>query len=192
MDFGTGKSRLTSVSEICTSSSAAKKTTSLLQRVSAWQQPASILELGTSLGLSTAAFALSCPQAKIFSIEACHEVADIARRNMQNLSIKNVEILTSEIGMVVDSFTDLSQPVLVYFDANHACKPTMEYFNSLLPLADENCIFIFDDIHWSADMEIAWKQICAHPQTTICLDLFQTGIVFFNSAFSKQIFKIRY
>ena len=53
-------------------------------------------------------------------------------------------------------------------------------------------ILIFDDIHWSEDMNEAWKIICSHKSVTLTLDLFQFGIVFLKKELSKQDFIISY
>ena len=63
----------------------------------------------------------------------------------------------------------------------------------LLEKADEKSILIFDDIHWSKEMESAWEQIKQHPRVMLTIDLFFIGIVFVNADFKmKQDFKIRF
>jgi hypothetical protein len=58
--------------------------------------------------------------------------------------------------------------------------------------AHEGSIFIFDDIHWSKEMELAWEEIKNHPKVTVTLDLFKIGIVFFHTGQMKQHFRIRF
>jgi len=56
----------------------------------------------------------------------------------------------------------------------------MAYFEAILEAVHENSILVFDDIHWSAEMEQAWAQISAHPRVTLSIDLFFIGVVFFR------------
>jgi len=51
---------------------------------------------------------------------------------------------------------------------------------------------VFDDIHWSQEMNEAWEQIKLHPQVQVTIDLFQLGIVFFKKELSKEHFVLRY
>jgi hypothetical protein len=52
---------------------------------------------------------------------------------------------------------------------------------------------VFDDIHWSSEMEQAWSQIIADPRVTMSIDLFFIGLVFFRKEFRvKQDFAIRF
>jgi hypothetical protein len=53
-------------------------------------------------------------------------------------------------------------------------------------------MFIVDDIYWSEDMELAWKMIKEHPKVTSTIDIFQMGIVFFNSHLHKKNYKLHY
>jgi hypothetical protein len=57
----------------------------------------------------------------------------------------------------------------------------------------ENSVMVFDDIHWSADMEEAWEQIRGDKRVMLSIDLFFLGLIFFNPAFKvKQHFTIRF
>ena len=50
-------------------------------------------------------------------------------------------------------------------------------------------IFFFDDI-WSKEMHDAWNNIVDHQKTTLTIDLFSIGVVFFNKNLSKENFKL--
>ena len=81
---------------------------------------------------------------------------------------------------------------MAFIDGNHQKKPTINYFEEILKYANNNTIFIFDDIHWSQGMESAWEYIKAHEKTTLTIDLFFLGIVFIKSELSKENFIIRF
>jgi hypothetical protein len=82
---------------------------------------------------------------------------------------------------------------LIFFDGNHRYAPTMDYFIQACAFAGEEDIFVFDDIHWSLEMELAWKEIKKNKQVTCTVDLFFIGLVFFRKEFKeKQEFAIRF
>jgi hypothetical protein len=57
----------------------------------------------------------------------------------------------------------------------------------------EHSILIFDDIHWSREMEQAWGEIKADPAVTLSIDLFFIGLIFFRKEQKeKQDFVIRF
>jgi hypothetical protein len=52
---------------------------------------------------------------------------------------------------------------------------------------------IFDDIHWSQEMEQAWNEVRENAAVQLSVDLFFIGLVFFNDDFKiKQHFTIRF
>jgi predicted O-methyltransferase YrrM len=82
---------------------------------------------------------------------------------------------------------------LVYIDGNHRYEPTVRYFQQMLPYLHEYSIVVFDDIHWSPEMEQAWEAIKRHPQVQYTIDIFFLGFVFFRKEFKvKQHFSIRF
>ena len=79
----------------------------------------------------------------------------------------------------------------VYIDGNHQKAPTLSYFNQCLLNSHADTVFVFDDIHWSEEMEEAWESIKAHPKVTLSLDLFYMGLVFLREEqLEKQHFNI--
>jgi predicted O-methyltransferase YrrM len=196
-DYGTAEgqsnSRRLSVKYIAKNYSSSKYKAGLLYRLSSYFKPAHILELGTSLGIGTTALALGFPQAKISTLEGCPETASVAKENFIFNGLKNIEILTGEFGSSLQNALEkLSSVDMVYIDGNHRSEPTLEYFNSCLKKANTNTVFIFDDIHWSADMETAWDNIKQHAAVTVTVDLFTVGLAFLRAGIIKQHFTLKH
>jgi len=78
-------------------------------------------------------------------------------------------------------------------DGNHRLEPTLRYFQLLMDRVSRPAILIFDDIHWSAEMEQAWAAIKADPRIGLTIDLFFLGFAFLRDEFKvKQDFVIRF
>lgn len=161
----------------------------LLYRIVAFYKPNNILEFGTSTGMSAASIALANPESKIITMEGCASVAQVAQSVFNRLDINNISLSIGNFNHVLAAnLEQVNQLDLVFFDGNHRKEPTLDYFNHCLTKAGENSIFIFDDIHWSAEMEEAWKSICQNAAVTLSIDLYQYGIVFFRNGVEKQHF----
>jgi len=165
----------------------------LLHRFARHYQPSSILELGTSLGISTAYLATGAPNAAVYSIEGAPEVAAAARRNLQSLQLTST-VLTGSFDDQLRLLLPRITPVdLAFIDGNHRLEPTLRYFNTLLPHLSPTSTLIFDDIHWSTEMEAAWTAIKADPRVLLTIDIFFLGFVIFRDDFKvKQDFVIRF
>lgn len=181
------------IKKIAATSLKSKKYGKLIFRLVNHFQPKNIVELGTSLGITTAYMAKANPQASITSIEGAPEVAGIAGKTFKDLDIQNVKQIVGNFDDVLehelDQFTSID---LAFFDGNHQKKATLHYFNICLKKKNTDSVFIFDDIYWSPGMTEAWEEIKKHPEVSVTVDLFELGLVFFRSGQVKQDFIIRF
>ena len=184
-DFGAGSrmqlNNKRKISAIARSSLKPKKYSQLLFRIAHYYKPSTIVELGTSLGVTASYLSFANPSAKITTMEGAHEVAAIAKKNFNQLYLSNIKIIEGNFDETLPTVNrQLSTVNFAFIDGNHRKQPTLNYFHQLLNKANESSIFIFDDIHWSKEMEEAWDEIKQHPSVTLTIDLFFIGIVFFR------------
>lgn len=150
-----------------------------------------IIDLGTSLGLTTAylAEAARSTDGRVLTFEGCPQTAAVARRNFEQLGLRNVTVVVGNIDETLIAQTaGLVAVDFVFFDANHRYEPTVRYFEICLNKRHNDTVFVFDDIHWSDEMEQSWAYIKNHPAVTVTVDLFWIGLVFFRREQPKQDF----
>ncbi|HCQ13626.1 O-methyltransferase [Flavobacterium sp.] len=195
-DFGAGsrvfKSNTRPINQIAKNAGISSKRAELLFRIVNYFQPDNILEIGTSLGLATSALSLGSKNTKVITLEGCPNTINQCQLQLQKFNINNVESINTKFEDYLKTYN--LQPTtydLIYFDGNHSKKATLEYFELLIPTITNDSVWIFDDIHWSKDMEEAWGIIKNHPKVTVTIDTFQWGIVFFRSEQLKEHFVIR-
>lgn len=193
-DFGSGSKVFNSdkraINAIAKTSGTSLKNTKLLFRIIRYFQPASILELGTNLGIGTYALALGNPKASISTIEGCSQILKVAQQQFSNKRVSNIKAIQGDFKEELLGLT-LHKWDLIFFDGHHSKEATLTYFKMLFPTAHNDSVFIFDDIYWSKSMTEAWEIIKAHPQVTVTVDIFNWGIVFFRKEQAKEHFKIR-
>ncbi len=197
-DFGAGSLHHSSfsrkVSRIAATSLKPKKYAQLLFRIVRYFQPASVVELGTSLGVTTAYLAAGNPAANVVSFEGSASIASIASTHLSLLQPSNVQLIQGDFNQTLPLFLANATSIdLVFIDGNHRKSPTLDYFTQCLHRSTDATIMMLDDIHWSAEMEAAWEEIKNHPAVTLSIDLFFIGIVFFRKDFKvKQHFAIQF
>lgn len=194
-DFGAGsrvfKSNTREIAAITKNAGISPKNAELLFRMVRYFQPENILEIGTSLGLATSTFSLGNTSSKITSLEGCPNTMQVAKSQCLNSKFQNIEFINTEFSSYLkNSQLSIISYQLIYFDGNHSKKATLDYFELLLPTIKNESVWIFDDIHWSADMEEAWEIIKNHPKVKVTIDTFQWGIVFFRAEQEKEHFII--
>ena len=198
-DFGAGskvfKPGKRRVSEIALNAGIAPKRARLINRLVTYLGIKNALELGTSVGAGTAAISAG-NDVEITTIEGCPTTAAVAENLFDKFNCSNVQLLKGEFETVLNELlnkpsAEIPKYDLIYFDGNHQKKATLEYFEKLLPTTHNNSVWIFDDIHWSKEMQDAWEEIKEHPQVRVTIDTFFWGFVFFRAEQEKEHFVIR-
>jgi predicted O-methyltransferase YrrM len=189
-----GSTTTRQVATLATSALKPKKYAQLLYRVVRHYRPATIVELGASLGLTTAYLSRANPGASIITIEGSPAVAALAEKHYRQLKCHNIQLREGNFDEVLPLvLQELPKIDLAYIDGNHRYQPTMNYFHQFLAKANSETILVFDDIHWSVEMEKAWEEIKTHSSVTCTIDIFFLGFVFFKNEFKvKQDFVIRF
>ncbi|WP_363317971.1 class I SAM-dependent methyltransferase [uncultured Algibacter sp.] len=178
------------VSNIAKNAGTANKRAKLIYRITNYLKPENILELGTSLGISTHAMSLGHTEANITSIEGCHKTSDFFKAQLKKLKAKNISLITGNFNDEVEKLNSNNYD-LIFFDGNHQKEATLKYFETLLETVNNNSVFIFDDIYWSEGMTEAWETIKAHSKVTVTIDTFFWGFAFFRKEQVKEHFNIR-
>jgi predicted O-methyltransferase YrrM len=197
-DFGAGsrieKTRTRVVKDIAKSSLKPKKYSQLMFRMVDYYQPKTIVELGSSLGITSAYLAFANLQAKVYTHEGSQAIANLAQQNFDLLKLTNLQLVKGNFDETLESTLQTIEKVdFAFVDGNHRYEPSIRYFHQLLSKISSHGIIIMDDIHWSAEMEQAWTEIKVHAQVMLTVDLFFIGIVFFSPDFkTKQHFDIRF
>jgi predicted O-methyltransferase YrrM len=188
-----GNSKIKTIAEITKTAVKSKKYGQLLFRLVNYFQPSTIIELGTSVGLSSAYMASARSKSQIITIEGCPEIRNIALENFQKFGLTNIRSVSGNFDdKLSEILSEINTADLVFFDGNHRKDATLNYFRTCLKKVNNSSIFIFDDIYWSKEMAEAWEIIKADPAVTITLDIFQMGFVFFRKEQVKQHFVLSY
>jgi len=180
------------VSEMVKISSVNKKYGRLLFRLARYYKPASVLELGTSIGLSTIYLSKGCDTSKVYTIEGNKSLCDFAKTLFIKNDLYNIEVLEGlfdeKLKKVVPLLTSFP---LIFIDGNHSFQPTFDYFTYLSDNLDEY-ILIFDDISWSRDMRKAWGEIVFQSKGDVTIDLFRMGIIIRKKEVTPGFYRIKF
>jgi Predicted O-methyltransferase len=184
---------LRNVSDIARHSSMTAKYGRFLSNMAAEFGKPLIIELGTSLGISTLYLASLCEDATIITVEGCKETAALARQNFIEAGLNNITILEGSFDEILTGFPSKSiKPCLVFIDGNHRKEAVIKYFYLLSEISDNNTVFIIDDINYSRGMAEAWDELKLHKKVSVSVDIFRMGILFFREGINHNNYVIRY
>ena len=160
-----------------------------------------IVELGTSLGITTAYLAAASPKNEVTTFEGSHEVAETARKNWSELGLHNIRCIEGNIDTTLeDTLYNIARATpegnggidLAFIDANHTKEATLQYWRALSLYRHKKSIFVLDDIHHSREMESAWRTIAHEEYVSTTMDLFDMGVVFFDPDYLRRNYRLRF
>ncbi len=194
--FGAGsnyKNNTHRVKDIAKAAPVSPSLGKLLFRLVNYFKPENIIELGTSLGLSSLYLAAANPDSNVFTIEGNKELSAIAQTNVKKVGLENISFICGDFS---DKFPELLNGInrvdFAFIDGDHSEESTIKNFHLLKSKSWENTVIVIDDIRWSRGMFKAWKLIVSDNDVGISLDLFRCGVVFFRKGIVKQHFNLRF
>ena len=169
------------------------------------QRSLRIVELGTSLGITTAYLAAADSRNSVVTYEGSEALLEQAREVWRRLKIENIRTVPGNIdetllrapardnilGIGEISVGDEAPIDIAYLDANHTYEATMRYYTHLAQRAQAHSIYIVDDIHHSEQMARAWREIGQREEVSTTMDFYHFGLVFFDPHYMKRHYKLR-
>lgn len=184
-------SNMRQVSKISKSTGISNKSAKLLIKLMQYYKPTTVIEIETSLGLSTAALSISLPNSSITTIEEFAETGNIAQNLFNKYQFKNIKLIIGNYNETLAKQLNKNTFDFVFFNGNHTKKATLDYFKLSLSSIHDNSFFLFNNIYRNFEMKQAWEEIKKNPSVTITIDTYQWGLVFFRKEQQKEHFTIR-
>lgn len=154
------------------------------------KRPLEILELGTSLGITTAYLASASSKNRVVTLEGSEAVLKIAKGVWRALKLENIEWTEGNIDDTLYKYAR-EKLDLAYVDANHTYEATKRYVDFLLPRMTEKGIIVLDDIHYSEGMDRAWKELKQDQRVTTTMDLYDVGMIFVDKHYLHRHYRIK-
>lgn len=190
-EFGAGSQVLKpgeiKVSELGSSAAVDARNGQLLFKLVNFLQPKILLEMGTSLGVSSVYQAAAAQEGRFLTIEGSPAIAQLAKKHLEGLKYKNIETFhgsfDEQLPKILPTLPHLDY---VYLDGDHRLEPTLRYFEYCLPYLRKTSAFVVADIYWSSEMMQAWQKLRAHPKVTASVDFYDFGVLLFRKTEAAQ------
>lgn len=163
-----------------------KKKSTLLFRLINRFKPKTVLEIGTSWGIST--LYMSAPYSGIrqICIEPDEVVAALTKEVLQNAS--------SGVRLISGSFSSLPQkeikalsPVdFVLIHASRNALPVEDTIRQISPFLSTEAVVVVDGIRRNDNRQQEWSRAIGYQGVTVSMDLYDIGLLFFYPKLNKQ------
>ena len=187
------KGNLRKISGIARFSSVPPKYGRLLTNMAASFGGNGVLELGTSLGISTMYLAAGQKDGKVYTIEGCPETLSVAKENFSHCGFSGIRSFSGSFDEMIPEFSKEGvTPGLIFIDGDHRKEPVLRYYEKVKKISCDDTVIILDDIHTSSEMGEAWDEIKKDRDASTTIDINRFGMVFFRKGMARFNYVIRY
>ena len=151
---------------------------SLLFRIVHYYQQEDILEIGSSLGISSAYLSLANEKYNIVSIVETTIQHLLSKENLKELNVNNATVIHSpELKFTLADIGYKKFGIILFnmSEINHEIE-----FSDILKITKEDSIFIFFSKNESIKSTHFWNKLKFLPNTTISIQLFSMNLAFFR------------
>jgi predicted O-methyltransferase YrrM len=145
-----------------------------------------ILELGSSAGVS-GAYLASAPTCLSFtSIEGTPSLAKLAQQTI-GMVAENCKVISGLFDEVLEeTLAGIREKIdLVFIDGPKEVEPTIRYLGKIEPSLATGSLVIFDDIHWSPEMWRMWQAVCRMQGFTYTVNAGRFGLALWQGGSTK-------
>jgi predicted O-methyltransferase YrrM len=158
----------------------------LLYALASGLKSASVLELGTNIGISSAFLGAGLADAgaggRILTLEVSRYRVRTAEALHRQLGLTSI---STRVGLFEETLADAIQeaaPIdMAFIDGNHQYEPTLAYTDRIAAGSVDGALFVYDDIRWSDGMKRAWAAVCEDPRFSVVIDLYTMGLAVYSS-----------
>jgi predicted O-methyltransferase YrrM len=162
----------------------------LLFRLANYFRPKNIVQIGSSVGLSTLYLTSYRQEVRCIALEKTSEHASIAHWVYEKGARTFVDLRIGDYQTVLPGILEEMKTVdFVFFNTCREAS-NASLFDTCVKYAQADTIFVFEGIKKNRTMRKLWKTICRRPEVTVTLDLYSMGIVFFNKKLHKRNYTV--
>ncbi len=184
-DLGAGslilKDKKRSIQSIAKYGISSKKKAEFLFRLVNYLNCKNIIELGTSLGLTSLYLARAGKGVNLYTIEGDKNMHTLACELFKKNNVKNIKAICADfdtaLPKLLNEIGDLS---MLYIDGNHRKKTTIQYAHWAMEKSDNQTVIVLDDIYWNKEMKEAWNEIYLNKKVKLSIDCYHFGLLFFR------------
>jgi predicted O-methyltransferase YrrM len=143
-----------------------------------------VVELGTGTGISSLYLGMACPRSRILTCEGSPAIARLAGENIREMEVNNIAVACDVfLSWLPEALRQVSGELLLFLDGDHRGEHLLHYCSMVFNAGISRAVLVLDDIHWSAGMNRAWKQLVKSEEVSLSLELYNTGILLYGFNF---------
>ncbi|MDD2435944.1 MAG: SAM-dependent methyltransferase [Massilibacteroides sp.] len=159
----------------------------LLMRISNYLKPQNLLLIGSDLSFSALYSSSYASTTRCVVLEEKTEIAAFSRSVIEKHRAKNILLKEGVYQKTVSEVLEHTDKLdFVYFGYPNDSALDIPVFECILPHLHEHSVLILRGIRKTKDRKEFWNRLCARPEVSVTIDVYELGIAFFNHKIHKK------
>lgn len=162
------------------------KRAALLFRLVNRFRPNTLLEIGTSWGISTLYLHAGYPKTSHICVESDRVVAEISQKILIETQTPVQIHQAEEQNVSAQIMEQLPSIDFLFIHRNDRAGYYLELYRQLTKKITNQTIWVIEDIHANDEIYRQWKQLTQRNEVRVTMDLYDFGLIFCNQKLNKQ------
>lgn len=165
----------------------------LLFRLANYAEANTILEIGTSVGVSSIYLSCSRKNARFITLDEKSETNEMALSLFKNYSSKvdfRAGIASDMLPQAIDELETID--FLLLHPGNYTLDSIQLMVEMCLDKSNPQSVFVIQDIYSSHAIKNWWHELVSDQRMGITFDLYDMGIIFFDKKKIKQDYRVNF
>jgi len=145
-----------------------------------------ILELGSSAGISGCYLASGKYCQRFVTVEGSPELSILAETHLRQIA-NNFEVVNAPFNAALEKILPSLRDGLdmIYMDGEKDKRAALHCFERLTPYLNNRCVVVFDDIHWSSQMREVWQELCRWKGLSFAINAGRFGVCLWSGGTAR-------
>ena len=165
----------------------------LLFRLANYAEANTILEIGTSIGVSSIYLSCSRKNARLVTLDEKSKTNEMALSLFKNYSSKvdfRAGIVSDMLPQAIDELETID--FLLFHPRSYTLDSIHQMFEMCLEKSNSQSVFVIQDIYSSHAIKNWWNELVSDERVGITFDLYDMGIIFFDKKKIKQHYRVNF
>jgi len=162
----------------------------ILRGLQEFMKAKNVLELGTSLGVSTLYFETNLSHIDTIDLNDIGKKIVSEFSETQNTIFSNITFRIGNFETKLPEYLEEKKTVdFVFIDGDHTYESTIKNTHTIIPFLSKNSCIVLDDIRWNEAMYAAWNELKSNSNFNYTIDFGRIGVLMkINNHAPKQHF----
>lgn len=155
-------------------------------------KPNTMVEMGTSIGLTSAYLATPNTKARLLTVGNDAELMKLAAMNLQKVGADHVQLFESGWNEAKNVWREVDCCDFLFFSSKFPAEYVRDVWDQGASKMTDAAVVVMADIYRDKERMDVWQELQKCEKVRVCLDLHHYGLLFFDEKLQRESYNLFY